>query len=107
MSISSKLSKIWTIPLKDALVIIDSLSARKWAGSHGIESVIAYAGVIDKENNPNKLHGHNGYWIADADEHVCYITNGDPVWCDWSEDCANEIDLPWGDFLEVMTPHAI
>lgn len=109
MSILTKLSAIWAISQEDTQDVLDSLTADRWAGQDGLEAV-AYAGVIDHNNNPhklNKLHGHNGYWIADADEHVGFILNSNTTWCDWSEECAQDIHLPWGDFFEVMQKHMI
>lgn len=85
--------------------ILDRLNAFRWVGGETL-SCIKYAGTIDN-GDENKIHGHNGYWIATEDGCIAYITNGDPVWADWSEDVAGDCGLVWGDFVEAMIGHEV
>lgn len=87
-----KLAEIWGLSLNDANDVLERLDSKKWLGGESID-VIKFAGVINN-GDANKMHGNNGYFIATAD-YLCWITNGDPVWEDNTEDnCINAgIDL--------------
>ena len=101
----TKLAQKWNLSIVDAQDIINCMEARKWSGSN--LAIIAFAGVINDKANSNKIHGNNGYWIADNEGHVCAIANGDPIWCDWSEDIAIDCGLQWGDFADAVKGHEV
>lgn len=105
--IKEKLAVVWLVKDSDVDEILSRLDAKRWLGENGLESIV-YAWNIDNEGI-NKSCGHNGYWIADNDKHICYVTNGNPVFAEWSEETANEIGVDWknGDFEEVMSGYTI
>ena len=84
--------------------ILDCLDAVKWLGGETIEAIV-YAGTIDNGDS-NFMAGHNGFFVA-TDEYICYTTNGDPVWAEWSEDTANDINVEWGAISESLSDYKI
>ena len=84
--------------------ILAALDAKRWLGGETIEAIV-YAGPID-DSGKNFIAGHNGFFIA-TDEYVCHVTNGDPVWAEWSEDTANDINVEWGDITESLSDYKI
>lgn len=103
--IHQKLSRAWGISDDDVDRALCRLDAKKWTGREGLEAIV-YAGTINNDHS-DKACGHNGYWIADDNQRVCYVTNGDPVWDDWSETVADEIGLLWDDYCGVMDEYKI
>jgi hypothetical protein len=105
-----KLAAAWGISVEAARDVLARLDVRmgvkKWIGGETFFS-LTHAGVIDNGHS-DKTHGHNGYWIADVTtENVCSVTNGDPVWSDWSEETADEIGAGWGQMAEELEQYKI
>jgi len=103
--LNEKLAAAWQVDIDDVGCILEQLDAKRWAGGESLES-IAYAGFIDDDSGQFS-HGHNGYWIADSDKHICYVTNGDPVFAEWDEETVDEIGVNWGEFAEEMANYKI
>lgn len=101
-SMIDRLAAHWGLAPEEATDVLQRLDAVRWAGGEGLDC-ITHAGTIDTGHS-DMMHGHNGYWIADATTgNVCSVTNGDAVWDDWTEDTAIEIGEMWGDMAEMLT----
>lgn len=101
----SKLAKTWGIKEYQAEDVLSALDAKKWAD--GDLSAIKYAGTIDTDATADKMAGHTGYWIADSDEHIAFVTNGDHIWADWSEDISDDCGLVWGSFADSVADYRV
>jgi len=102
--VMEKLSKMWNINHKSTLDVLDNLDAKKWVDGKGL-SIITHAGVIDN-GHPDKIVGHNGYWISDGWSYAL-VTNGDPVWSDWDADTAGICGLAGGAIAEMLDNYKI
>jgi hypothetical protein len=99
---TNELAAAWGIDEEQAERVCAMLGVQQWAAGEPI----VYAGTIDNGTG-DMVAGHNGYWVADDEEHIAFTTNGDAVWADWDEDTAAIIGVQWGEFAEVMGPHKI
>lgn len=104
MSITAKLAAVWDISVEDTDRVLEALAAKEWLGGDSLE-LITHAGLIDN-GDADMMAGHNGYWISDGECFV-YVTNGAFVWCEWSEECADDLDLPWGDIGDALSGNEI
>jgi hypothetical protein len=103
--LASLLGEHWGVDREDAKRVLLALDFKRWNGGEGLAGII-YAGVIDNDHS-DKFAGHNGYWIASVEGNICYVTNSDSVWCEWDEETADAIGVPWGEFGEEMDGYKI
>ena len=99
----TKIANTWAVSLEDARDIMARMDVNKWLGGDTL-AAITHAGTV--EGGGDQSSGHAGYWLRN-NEFICQITNGDPVWAEWSEAIADDCGLPWGDIEEAMLGHEV
>lgn len=109
MSAIAKLMDAWGLTEANTRDVLTKLDAKRWLGGDNL-SAITHAGIIDNDSTADKMHGHTGFWfgiIADGEENIAFVTNGDPVWDTWCESVANDIGVIWGDASDELKEYKL